>query len=104
MTYTIRCITGAKFLWFDPPDNAVNGMENEGFLFIEDLSAADPTLILPILVAVFHIINIEVFHVNQLGTKLKPVKLKAGKSYRKNIIRILGLGFFYVCQYVPAVS
>jgi mitochondrial inner membrane protein COX18 len=60
MTFTIRNISGAKFLWFDPPENAVNGMENEGFMFIEDLSVADPTLILPFLVTASHLINVGV--------------------------------------------
>jgi membrane protein insertase Oxa1/YidC/SpoIIIJ len=60
MTYTIRNISGAKFLWFDPPVNAVKGMESEGFLFIEDLSQADPTLILPILVTASHLWNVSV--------------------------------------------
>jgi membrane protein insertase Oxa1/YidC/SpoIIIJ len=71
MTYTIRNISGAKFLWFDPPMNAVKGMENEGFLFIEDLSHADPTLILPILVTASHLWNVNVMLIDIAQCKIE---------------------------------
>jgi inner membrane protein COX18 len=60
MTFAIRNLTGAKFLWFDPPESIVEGIQSEGFLFLQDLSLSDPTLISPIIVSSLHLINVEV--------------------------------------------
>jgi hypothetical protein len=59
-TYSIRNLAGAKFLWFDPPNEPEIGMDFEGILFLQNLSQSDPTLITPLLVASFHAINFEV--------------------------------------------
>lgn len=56
MTIAIRNVLGSKFLWIDGSAPRP-GIESEGLLWFEDLSAVDPSLITPILCGAFHLMN-----------------------------------------------
>ena len=94
MTWSIRDLAGSKFLWFDAPITGANGITTEGFLFVQDLSAIDPTLILPFLVGSLHLLNFE------LGSLLRRNNNRLGMM----IFRLLSLGMFWATMHVPSVK
>jgi membrane protein insertase Oxa1/YidC/SpoIIIJ len=59
MSMAIRKLCGSAFLWSDRSDPAI-GVNTEGLLWFEDLTISDPTLILPIVCSVLHLLNTEV--------------------------------------------
>ena len=94
MTWSIRDLAGSKFLWFDAPTTEATGITTEGFLFVQDLSAIDPTLILPFLVGSLHLLNFE------LGSLLRRNNNRLGMI----IFRLLSLGMFWATMHVPSVG
>ena len=97
MTWAIRDLAGAKFLWFDAPLSHAVGIETEGLMFIQDLSTIDPTLITPILVGSLHLLNIE------LGSLLRVQEPTIVSKAVLMIFRTLSLGMFWATMHVPSV-
>ena len=61
MSMAVRKLCGSAFLWSDSSEPAV-GISAEGLLWFEDLTLSDPTMILPIVCSVLHLLNTEVGH------------------------------------------
>ena len=98
MTWAIRDLAGAKFLWFNPPSTFTPGINTEGLMFIQDLSTFDPTLITPLLVASLHLLNIE------LGSYLRIQEPTLASRAVLIVFRTLSFGMFWATMHVPAVT
>ena len=58
MTMAVRNLLGSKFLGMQA-SLPKEGIQSEGLLWFEDLTAVDPTMITPIICGAFHLVNVE---------------------------------------------
>jgi inner membrane protein COX18 len=61
VSFALRNMAGFPIPFFDNVALPVSGFSDGGVMWFLDLTAPDPTLILPLAVGAFHLLNIEVW-------------------------------------------
>jgi inner membrane protein COX18 len=97
ITYAIRNLVGNDFLWFKALDLKAPGIETEGFLFLENLTLVDPTMITPLLVATGHAVNFELTLLLRKQNGVETGAIVRGVMYSLNLVS------FFVTMHVPSV-
>ncbi|KAJ1926761.1 hypothetical protein IWQ60_003530 [Tieghemiomyces parasiticus] len=100
VSFTIRRMCGQPLPWFDTVDHLppVAGLATEGVLWFTDLLVPDPTFILPLVLGVTHLVNIQL----NLSLRSQGAPLPKYYPYLINGFRGLAVLMTYVATQIPA--
>ncbi|KAI8925676.1 60Kd inner membrane protein-domain-containing protein [Entophlyctis helioformis] len=76
MSFALRWLVAYPVPWLGTPGLAAHGLTDEGILWFDNLTLADPTLITPIMVGALHLINME------LNSSLRPSVTTGQRAFR----------------------